>query len=73
MPEEQDVHADHDGYQREHVNHGACLPSHRSTLLLEDRVAATDVAGRQHVERFPNNVIGEIAPDPGKSPLLRAS
>jgi len=65
MPEEQDVHADHDGYQREHVKHDACLPSHRSTLLLEDRVAAMDdAAGRQHVERFPHNVIGEIAPDP---------
>jgi len=32
---------------------------------LEDRVAAMDdAAGRQHVERFPHNVIGEIAPDP---------
>jgi len=41
MPEEQDVHADHDGYEREHVKHDACLPSHRSTLLLDDRVAAT--------------------------------
>ena len=65
MPEEQDVHADHDGYQREHVKHDACLPSHRSTLLLEDGVAATDnAAGRQRVGRFPHNVIGEIAPDP---------
>jgi hypothetical protein len=65
MPEEQDVHADHDGYQREHVKHDACLPSHRSTLLLEDRVAATDdAAGRQRVGRFPHNVIGGIAPDP---------
>jgi hypothetical protein len=40
MSEEQDVHADHDGYQREHAKHHACLPSHCSTLLLEDRVAA---------------------------------
>jgi hypothetical protein len=50
MPEEQDVHADHDGYQREHEKHDACLPSDRSTLLLEDRVAAMDdAAGRQRV------------------------
>jgi hypothetical protein len=64
MPEEQDVHADHDGYQREHIKHDACLPSHRSILLLEDRIAATDhTAGRQRVGRFPHNVIGEIAPD----------
>jgi hypothetical protein len=53
MPEDQDVHADHDGYQREHVKHDACLPSHRSTLLLEDRVAATDhAAGRQRCRAF---------------------
>jgi hypothetical protein len=65
MPEEQDVHADHNGYQREHVKHNACLPSHRSTLLLEDRIAGTDhAAGRQRVGRFPHKVIGEIAPDP---------
>src|SRR5262249_52484005 len=29
MLEEQDVHADHDGYQREHVQHDGCLSSHR--------------------------------------------
>ncbi len=54
MPEEQDVHADHDGYQREHVKHEACLPSHRSTLLLDDRVAATDdAAGRTACRALP--------------------
>jgi hypothetical protein len=29
VPEEQDVHADHDGYQREHVKHYGRLFSHR--------------------------------------------
>src|SRR5262245_40465273 len=33
VPEEQDVHADHDGYQREHVKHDGCLSSHPSFLL----------------------------------------
>src|SRR5215510_3700722 len=33
VPEEQDVHADHDGYQREHVKHDRCLSSHPSFLL----------------------------------------
>jgi hypothetical protein len=33
MPEEQDVHADHDGYQREHVKHDGRLSSHRLVLL----------------------------------------
>jgi len=32
VPEEQDVHADHDGYQREHVKHDGYL-SHRFVLL----------------------------------------
>ncbi len=44
MPEEQDVDADHDGHQREYIKHDACLPSHRSTVLLEDggdRLAGT--------------------------------
>jgi hypothetical protein len=31
--EEQDVHTDHDGYQREHVKCDGCLSSHRSCLL----------------------------------------
>jgi hypothetical protein len=45
MPEEQDVHADHDGYQRDHVEHDASLSSHRPTLPLKDRVAVR-CAGR---------------------------
>src|SRR5881227_3930589 len=32
VPEEQDVHADHDGYQREHVKHDGYWSSHRSFL-----------------------------------------
>jgi hypothetical protein len=31
--EEQHVHADHDGYQREHVKHDGRLSSHRFVLL----------------------------------------
>jgi hypothetical protein len=33
VPEEQDVHADHDGYQREHVRHHGCPSSHCFVLL----------------------------------------
>jgi hypothetical protein len=33
VPEEQDVHTDHDSDQREHVKYDGCLPSHRSCLL----------------------------------------
>ena len=34
VPEEQEVHADHDGYQREHVQHNAYLSCHG--LVLHD-------------------------------------
>jgi len=34
VPEEQNVHADHDGYQRKHVKHDACLSCH--SLVLHD-------------------------------------
>src|SRR6516225_10910741 len=33
VPEEQDVHADHNGYQREHVKYHGRLSSHPSFLL----------------------------------------
>ena len=33
VPEEQDVYADHNDYQRHHIKHGGCLSSHRSFLL----------------------------------------
>ena len=33
VPEEQDVHTDHDSHQREHVKNDGCLPSHRFVLL----------------------------------------
>jgi hypothetical protein len=33
VPEEQDIHADHEGYQREHVGHHGCRSSHRFVLL----------------------------------------
>ena len=34
VPEDQNVHADHDGYQRKHVKHDACLSCH--SLVLHD-------------------------------------
>jgi hypothetical protein len=34
MPEEQDVHADHDGYQRKHVKHDSCPTSHRLIVTI---------------------------------------
>jgi len=33
VPEEQDVHADHDGHHREHVDYDGCLSSHPSHLI----------------------------------------
>src|SRR6516164_8161366 len=50
VPEEQEVHADHDDYQREHVKHDGYLISHPSFLLraaeyrppFESLLAGTD-------------------------------
>jgi hypothetical protein len=52
VPEEQDIHADHDGYQREHVKHDGCLSSHTSFL-----VRATDrrCSAKRHVRFTPDN------------------
>ena len=33
VPEEQDVHADHDGHHRERVDYDGCLSSHPSHLI----------------------------------------
>jgi hypothetical protein len=41
VPEKQDIHADHDGYQREHVKHNGCLSSHAS-LPGRGRAARTE-------------------------------
>jgi hypothetical protein len=38
VPEEQDIHADHDGYQREHAERDGCLSSHPSFLLRAARL-----------------------------------
>src|SRR5580704_9754963 len=37
VSEEQNVHADHDGYQREHAEHDGSLSSHPSFLLRATR------------------------------------
>lgn len=55
MPEEQDVHADYDGYQREHVKHNACLPSHYSTILFT--TASSPRMTPPSVSGFLNNLI----------------
>jgi hypothetical protein len=43
IPEEQDVHADNDGYQRERVKHDGCLSSHPAFLVLAAEQSQRDV------------------------------
>ena len=45
VPEKQDVHADHDGYQREHVEHDGCPSSHRPFLppVIPIRICGTSL------------------------------
>jgi hypothetical protein len=68
VPEEQDVRADHDGYQREHVKHDDCLSPHRFVLL-----GATEWSknGRLRIDTLPAGPrsggtagIGSIGVDP---------
>jgi hypothetical protein len=47
--EEQEVHADNDGYECEHVEHHACLPFPSFQLLLVDRGAVTDDDGGEGI------------------------
>jgi hypothetical protein len=47
--EEQDVHTDHDGYQREHVNCDGCLPSHRSCLLCATESSKSGAGFNEHL------------------------
>jgi len=42
VPEEQDVHADHDSYHREHVKHDGCLSSHCFLLLCAPQRSKSD-------------------------------
>jgi hypothetical protein len=60
MSEEQDVHADHDGYQREHVKHDGCPFSHLSLLL---RVAL--LVNLTGLSVGPSRSPGPPAPTPG--------
>ena len=41
VPEEQDVHADHDGYHREHVKRGGYPVSHRFILVFTTQARLT--------------------------------
>src|SRR5215831_6922183 len=42
VPEEQDVHTDHDGDQREHVKHDGCRSAHRFVLLGAEEWSKSD-------------------------------
>src|SRR5450759_2633283 len=56
VPEEQDVHANHDDYHREHVEHGGCLPSHDSFLLWatnRSKITSAHAAFRAVVTKDP--------------------
>jgi hypothetical protein len=47
VPEEQDVHANHDGYQREHVKRDDCRSSHRFVLLCATEWSKSDAGGAE--------------------------
>jgi hypothetical protein len=42
VPEEQDIHTDHDRYQRKHVKHDGCLSPHCFVLLCAPEWSKSD-------------------------------
>ena len=69
--EEQDVHADHDSYQCEHVKHDGCLFSHSSLLLRpanrRDEEATTCRQRLLSAERLrPGARAGRLSASPGR-------
>src|SRR6516225_6811072 len=60
VPEEQDVHADHDGYQREHVKHDGCLFSHRFVSTVCEEVGQERLWPRGEVRHTRRRGNGEI-------------
>jgi len=52
VPEEQDVHADHDAYQREHVKHDGNLSAHLAFLLR-----AAEVEPERRLVRKPPTIL----------------
>jgi len=61
VPEEQDVHADHNAYQREHVKYDGSLSAHLSFLL---RAAGVEPERRLDYRRrlFRNVRLGQFTP-----------
>ena len=64
VPEEQDVHADHDGYQRKHVEHDDdCLSSHPFFYHVEPERRefrlSVKVWGRDHLVPDAMHVAGQ--------------
>jgi hypothetical protein len=49
MPEEQDIYADHNGYQREHVKHEGRPSSHRFVLLCAMEWSKNGVSAGAHI------------------------
>src|SRR5208282_2042109 len=61
VPEEQDVHADHDGYQREHVKHDGRLSSHRFVLLCAPERSKSGACGPPRLSWRPRHLgCGEL-------------
>jgi len=87
VPEEQDVHSDHDGYQREHVKYDGCPSSHRSCLLCATEWSKSGAGFNEHLRGMSCRCFARRWPTPsmscserevsgfgsGKGPLMIAS
>jgi hypothetical protein len=57
VPEEQDVHANDDGYEREHVKHDGCVFSHRFFLLC---VTLSTTSESLEIQRVGEPAVAEV-------------
>ena len=64
VPEEQDVHTDHDSYQREHVKYDGCLPSHRSCLLCATELSKNGAGSPRWLPAWQPRPISVACPPP---------
>jgi hypothetical protein len=65
MLEEQDIHADHDGYHREHVKHDGCRSSHRFVLLRAAERGNKGVCAMTRIVVGRSRPPGPASPEPG--------
>jgi hypothetical protein len=69
VPEEQDVHTDHDGYQREYIKYDGCLSSHGSCLQCATEWSKSGAGFNKHLTRHVLPVLRQEVARTGPEPV----